>query len=332
MIHFLEYRMPPSPRTTASTSFHVNTDSSHCHRNLLKSPALPLAVTTSPGFTGVFILITLQAELENNLFTIDSIYPDSGIGLNSFIGKDISAITYHCTNILNKKVYNKALQSNKVIHFLDELHYHGESFFFDINLFPFAKTKVILYAKRISADKYKVLQKKLNLSSSIYPESDQFGVCEINIVNKHDPYIVGCNSYFKKLLSETDIKVNSLINSSAFQQCLTSLSKESGRINFNSNIGETIFFEVTTFYRPEENVFMVVLSKEEKPVVHINLESTTLSTRQQEIISYVANGYTNRYIANKLNISEGTVKKTIYNSYKKLGIGSRVELLKLLTS
>lgn len=279
-----------------------------------------------------FILITLQANLEDNLFIIDSIYPDSSIGLQAFIGKDVSTITYHCTNILDKNVYNRALQSNKVVHFLDELHCDGESFFFDINLLPFSETKVVLYARRISSEKYNILQKKLNLTSSIYPESDLFGICELSIANKNDPYIVGCNSYFKKLLSETNIEASTLFNSSTFQQCLMSRSKESGKINVKNNEGETIFFEITTYHRPEENVFMLVLSKEEKPVVHINLESTTLSTRQQEIISYVANGYTNRYIANKLNISEGTVKKTIYNSYKKLGIGSRVELFKLLTS
>lgn len=55
-----------------------------------------------------------------------------------------------------------------------------------------------------------------------------------------------------------------------------------------------------------------------------------LSLREQEILSYVAEGNTNRYISSKLNISEGTVKKTIHNAFKKFGISSRIEFIKLM--
>ncbi|MEG1778989.1 MAG: helix-turn-helix transcriptional regulator, partial [Oscillospiraceae bacterium] len=54
-----------------------------------------------------------------------------------------------------------------------------------------------------------------------------------------------------------------------------------------------------------------------------------LTPREIEILTFVADGFTNRYIAKKLNISEGTVKRTIYNAYKKLEIGSRVELVRI---
>lgn len=57
-----------------------------------------------------------------------------------------------------------------------------------------------------------------------------------------------------------------------------------------------------------------------------------ITIREQEIINLAATGCTNRYIAHKLLISEGTVKKTLHNAYKKLGIGSRMELIKLFHS
>lgn len=53
-----------------------------------------------------------------------------------------------------------------------------------------------------------------------------------------------------------------------------------------------------------------------------------LTRREQEIVSLVSQGRKNEYIANKLNISTGTVKKTLSNVYKKLSINSRVELVK----
>lgn len=54
-----------------------------------------------------------------------------------------------------------------------------------------------------------------------------------------------------------------------------------------------------------------------------------ISPREGQALSLAARGYTNRYIAHVLGISEGTVKKLIHNGYEKLGISSRVELVKL---
>lgn len=57
-----------------------------------------------------------------------------------------------------------------------------------------------------------------------------------------------------------------------------------------------------------------------------------LTARENEILSLAAAGNSNRYIALHLKISEGTVKKILHNGYTKLGIGSRVELVKLFDS
>ncbi len=52
-----------------------------------------------------------------------------------------------------------------------------------------------------------------------------------------------------------------------------------------------------------------------------------LTPRESEIINYVLMGEKNEYIAQKLNVSTGTVKRTLSNAYNKLGISSRVELI-----
>jgi DNA-binding CsgD family transcriptional regulator len=58
--------------------------------------------------------------------------------------------------------------------------------------------------------------------------------------------------------------------------------------------------------------------------------SRNLTPREQETLSLAAQGYPNRYIAHRMEISEGTVKKLLYNGYQKLGISSRVELCRML--
>lgn len=54
---------------------------------------------------------------------------------------------------------------------------------------------------------------------------------------------------------------------------------------------------------------------------------TTLTPREREVVRMVAQGMRNREIADKLFISEGTVKIHLHNTYDKLGVDGRLELL-----
>ena len=54
--------------------------------------------------------------------------------------------------------------------------------------------------------------------------------------------------------------------------------------------------------------------------------ATILTERETEVMGLVAQGLTNRKIAEKLVLSEGTVKIHVHNIYKKLGFSNRVDL------
>lgn len=55
--------------------------------------------------------------------------------------------------------------------------------------------------------------------------------------------------------------------------------------------------------------------------------SQSLTPREIEIVRMVAEGLRNRVIAERLSISEGTVKTHLHNIYEKLGVDGRLELL-----
>ncbi len=52
-----------------------------------------------------------------------------------------------------------------------------------------------------------------------------------------------------------------------------------------------------------------------------------LTPREREIVRMVARGMRNRTIADRLSISEGTVKVHLHNIYEKLGVDGRLELV-----
>jgi len=58
----------------------------------------------------------------------------------------------------------------------------------------------------------------------------------------------------------------------------------------------------------------------------------TLTAREQEIVTRVLNGDTNRDIAAALGVGEETVKTHVSNIYRKLGVSSRMELALYITS
>jgi DNA-binding NarL/FixJ family response regulator len=55
-------------------------------------------------------------------------------------------------------------------------------------------------------------------------------------------------------------------------------------------------------------------------------ERSPLSQREREIVGLVAQGYKNREMAEKMFISEQTVKNHLHNIFDKLGVSDRLEL------
>ena len=55
-------------------------------------------------------------------------------------------------------------------------------------------------------------------------------------------------------------------------------------------------------------------------------ERSPLSNREREIVVFVAQGYKNKEIADKMFISEQTVKNHLHNIFDKLGVSDRLEL------
>ena len=64
------------------------------------------------------------------------------------------------------------------------------------------------------------------------------------------------------------------------------------------------------------------------PLRLVNLQGRRLLTkREDDVVKLVADGLSNRNVAQKLGLTEHTVSNYLFRIYEKLGISSRVELV-----
>jgi len=80
--------------------------------------------------------------------------------------------------------------------------------------------------------------------------------------------------------------------------------------------------------RHEEVRYLIEALMDSAPTVIANSKGVPLLTkREQEVVGLVTSGFSNREIADQLDLSEHTVKNYMFDIFEKLGISSRVELV-----
>lgn len=68
-------------------------------------------------------------------------------------------------------------------------------------------------------------------------------------------------------------------------------------------------------------------SSNEQPIPTLLLYMESLSEREQDVITLVGQGLTNKQIAGQLGIALSTVKAHLRNIYAKLGVSNRIHAL-----
>jgi len=81
-----------------------------------------------------------------------------------------------------------------------------------------------------------------------------------------------------------------------------------------------------------EMIINIMMGQEQNtnPFTDVFIEKYRITDREREIIKMISNGFSNQFIAEKLDISLGTVKNHIYNIFQKTKVRNRVELCNLL--
>ena len=101
----------------------------------------------------------------------------------------------------------------------------------------------------------------------------------------------------------------------------------SGYVLKSSSAQQLIGTVRAAVFTPEEGNVVVGMPREMLEEAEGGSEGV-LSARELEILLLAAQGLSNRQIAGRAHIAEGTVKRHLHNCYNKMGVGSRGEAVR----
>ena len=80
-------------------------------------------------------------------------------------------------------------------------------------------------------------------------------------------------------------------------------------------------------YKPRVEANCAAIMYRSKNFSDIAEPFSELSDRERQVITLLCDGLSNRQIADKLGVTEGTIKFHLHAIYEKLGVRSRIELM-----
>ncbi|WP_066711981.1 response regulator transcription factor [Clostridium sp. Marseille-P299] len=244
-------------------------------------------------------------------------------------------------NFKTTRVIDECIRLNQTIQYTDVVKIPGAKYFVLVTLVPIVhvdSTKVLIISKKSDTPITLNINDRLERFSTEliqYFNTRLVGICFMEITSIKSFEIILSNECFDEIINREVKMEEDIIKSSLFKQCILSRNAVRGYIQTKESreISAKYFVQIipTVIDNVVSGILLTIDPEHQLPKIGSDL-LLKLTKREREILAYVADGYTNKYISSKLNITEGTVKRIISNGYKKLGISSRVELAKIYLS
>lgn len=252
------------------------------------------------------------------------------INHDTLIGEKLNVIDLFSYEPKIFNIFDSCIYNHKIIEYVD----CNEHNYYKVRLIPSKTNKWEIYVLVIYISKEEYENEKFSqyATYTFFPVESNYASCMIKIENGKKSFELA-NKYFNELQDEYHLKVEKIMRTREFQLTVKEGIYTKATYSLKNNHGiecpVLINFIPINTQKKESKKILLVATISEKQLKDNQLENI-LTKRELEIATSVAQNETNKYIAHKLNICEGTVKRTVYNIYQKLGINSRVELTKLL--
>ena len=161
---------------------------------------------------------------------------------------------------------------------------------------------------------------------------EEISYISVKFNDKNEFYISSCNEKFKEFAESKKISLEQIVLSDVFKESFKNMLPRTESLILKCSKDSCKYF-VTTIPISENRKFdkMIILISE-IPVMENKPDFEKLTDREKEVFMLAADGLSNKNIACRLEIKEGTVKKILNSCYKKLKINSRIDAVKLFYS
>lgn len=243
----------------------------------------------------------------------------------------------HSYPLKSISIMNACVSQNRVIRYYDMIsEKNNEKYLVYIIMRPFIHdniSSIVLSCTFMSCDSFsKIVKPGYNEPERVI-NACLLGFVIIDCSVEGHVSVFDVNPIFVNFINKNEISIKSITDSSGFKKAIKSkLSicdifkyKNSNDIEYMYSLNVVPIIENGNVTRA-----MITVIPTDDSSVFEEMIFSKLTPRESEIVRMVIKGYTNKYIAYTLNISEGTVKKILYNCYQKLGVKSRIEIIKMV--
>ena len=231
-------------------------------------------------------------------------------------------------------VINRCIKENIPIHYYDSCKMaDGAARIIYLSIKPISNNSsisAIIYLRQIDGSENLPVEKYNNFN---FVNKYIVGFGMIDCSMPENIYFFDINPFLLHLAANDAISFDSLIKSEPVSTAVLKMTSCCGSYIYGNKYNMNIPYIVSVVPNIKNNkavgaILTVIPAKNTGEICTDGFKA--LTNRESEVANIAAKGYTNRYIAHNLNISEGTVKKILYNCYRKLGVNSRIEMVKML--
>lgn len=268
---------------------------------------------------------TVVLKENNGQFIIFSISDKTSEITNLKVGDNINDAITNMYMLKSTILLKHCLKTNKSARILDKYKNADCNFlsYLFIIFFPVCHKEhyIFIIFHSIEKDIFYNIQQKSALSL-ISEYNDSFVAISSYVKDTENHYSIKySNSKFDIIID--DDKKKELLYSLVIKKCIEYMSVQHSK-TIIGNVEHYIFGIPDTH---KNKIFVLILNTQDfsRSVERI---LAMLTKREKEIAQMLIDGHTIKYISYTLKIAEGTAKKTISNIYKKVGVNSRVELIR----
>ncbi len=246
-------------------------------------------------------------------------------GLSDFTGyKTGDKVVFgpqHNATLVSMRILEFCIDNNVPLAQLDYIHIDGKPQYTAVFAIPIVHERVrgLMQVCLLDKSYYFQLMTPRDYAYKNFEDGTYFA--KVRYTNGF-PNVVECNPGFMQAFPHE--KLEAIFDSDIMKKTRSNSVISHGEIQFAD--GSSYFFSIMPQLGLE--TYYIYATRSQEISATMEHMTSSLTPRENDVFALIIDGLSSKDISEKLGITDGTVKRITHNIYKKVGVTSRMELLK----